>query len=323
MDLRALSLCLAMNLTLAACRSSDAPRAPSAAVPTTRDVRVGSITLRTVTVGARERPVRWVIHGGPGLDHTYLRPSLDRLGDDGRVVYVDLRGHGRSSAPPDAEGYVISDAADDLAALARSGAVGAAPVDVVAHDFGAAVALSLAARHPEVVRSLVLVAPLRDAQQVRAVGSRSREALGAEGWAAVRALTTPQGTLRDPAQVGELFRRLGVMWWHRPPSDAALRAMTRGMIYRPEADANFLQAAQRWRAQDLAPSVRAPTLVVSGDDDRTFLPAEGRELSELLPHGRFASVADAGHLPFAEQPERFAEALRGFWRSAAGASQRR
>lgn len=46
--------------------------------------------------------------------------------------------------------------------------------------------------------------------------------------------------------------------------------MARTMRYRPEADANFLAAAQRFRA--LASEVRAPTLVISGDDDHLFRP---------------------------------------------------
>lgn len=319
MKLRVVCLYLGLCLTTqSACRSNSAQTNLTAAVRT-RDVRVGSVTLHTVSVGVRARPVRWAIHGGPGLDHTYLRPGLDRFGNSGRVVYIDLRGHGRSSPPPDAEGYAINDAADDLATLARTGAVGTAPIDLIAHDFGAAVVLSLAARHPEIVRSLVLVAPLRDAQQVNSVGLRSRQVLGDQGWNAIRSLTTPQGTLRRASDVGTLFRRLGPMWWHRPPTDATIEAMTRTMIYRAEADANFLQAAQRWRAQSLTDRVRAPVLVVSGDDDKTFLPAESRTLAELLPHGSFVSIAEAGHLPFIERPERFSEAVERFWRSIGSA----
>ena len=37
-----------------------------------------------------------VLHGGPGLDHTHLRPWLDPLADEFRVLYVDERGQGQS-----------------------------------------------------------------------------------------------------------------------------------------------------------------------------------------------------------------------------------
>lgn len=307
MLLRRRQLLSTFALAAAACRRSGAPASPAAV---TRDVRLSSVTLHTVELPGPGRTARWVLHGGPGLDHTYLRPWLDPLAAAAPLVYIDLRGHGRSSSPPEAEGYALPDAAADLVELARSR--GEPSVDLVAHDFGAAVALTLAARHPEVVRRLVLVAPLRDGEQVRAVGRRSREVLGEAGWAEIRALSTPQGTLRDARSLPRLFRGLGRMWWHRPPSEATVQAMTRTMVYRAEADANFLAAAQRFDARALAPEVRAPTLVLSGDDDNTFRPEESRALAELLPHGRYVEVAAAGHLPFVEQPSSFVRAVNDF-----------
>lgn len=40
-----------------------------------------------------------VMHGGLGLDHTYLHPWLDPLGDTLQLVYYDHRGNGRSGRP--------------------------------------------------------------------------------------------------------------------------------------------------------------------------------------------------------------------------------
>ena len=45
----------------------------------------------------RERPTVVLLHGGPGsFDHSYLKPEFARLSDAAQVVYLDLRGHGRS-----------------------------------------------------------------------------------------------------------------------------------------------------------------------------------------------------------------------------------
>ena len=46
----------------------------------------------------RQRPTLLLVHGGPGVyDHTYFKPDFARLGDLAQVVYLDLRGHGRSA----------------------------------------------------------------------------------------------------------------------------------------------------------------------------------------------------------------------------------
>jgi proline iminopeptidase len=41
-----------------------------------------------------------VLHGGPGFDQGYLRPGLAPLSSEAQLVFVDLRGQGRSSRPP-------------------------------------------------------------------------------------------------------------------------------------------------------------------------------------------------------------------------------
>jgi pimeloyl-ACP methyl ester carboxylesterase len=109
-----------------------------------------------------------------------------------------------------------------------------------------------------------------------------------------------------------LFRRLGRMWWHAPPSENTLRQLSQHMIYRSEADAHFLIDGARWDGRPLAGQVRAPTLVVSGASDRTFPPAQSRQLAEMLPHGTFVEIPAAGHLPFVEQPDRFIAAVERF-----------
>lgn len=307
--------CLALASSVAACWSragAGTPGGATEAVGRPHRIRLPDVTLHTLEVGSTRGPVRLVVHGGPGLDHTYLRPWLDRLaGARARVVYVDLRGHGRSDPPADAHGYTISAASSDLATLIPQLGTGPA-VDVIGHDFGGAVALDLAARHPERVRRLVLIDPLRDAGQIRAIPAASREVLGETGWRRILDLSTPQGTLRDPRTVTELFRRLGGMWWYRPPADAVIQRMGRDLIYRGEADAGFLIDAAGWDARARAAEVRAPALVVSGAADRTFPPADSRALAEALPHGRYAEIPAAGHLPFIEQPDRLAATVEGF-----------
>jgi pimeloyl-ACP methyl ester carboxylesterase len=58
------------------------------------DVSGPSVVLRGDT--AVERPVLVAVHGGPGLDHTSVKSALAPLADDFQILYVDLRGHGRS-----------------------------------------------------------------------------------------------------------------------------------------------------------------------------------------------------------------------------------
>jgi proline iminopeptidase len=46
--------------------------------------------------GFRQKPTLIILHGGPGFNHTYLRPWLDPVSESAQLIYVDQRGCGRS-----------------------------------------------------------------------------------------------------------------------------------------------------------------------------------------------------------------------------------
>ena len=315
-----LALTVLAALSAESCRSRRRETSASVEIPAdvpTRPRResLGELSLNVVELGRPESPLLLVIHGGPGLDHTYLRPWLDPLADAFRVAYVDLRGHGRSDLPASADGYTIRAAAGDLAtAIDRWGH--GRPAHVLAHDFGCTIAMELAALHGDRVARMVLVGPYRDAGQYRDMPRRTEVVLGSTGYQRLVALSLPDGTLRDPETVGLLFRALRPMWFHGPVGDDVIARLARDVRYRGAADSHFLIDGARWNALLRAPMVRAPTLVLTGDDDRTFLPRESREIADVLPHGRFVTIPAAGHLPFVEQRGRFIEAVNAFLRPA-------
>ena len=96
-------------------------------------------------------PTILTMHGGLGLDHSYLR-AHDVLTDRYRVVYYDHRGNGRS---PAGEGTVdLARWQDDAAALLDQ--LGEQQAIIYGHSFGAWIALGFALRYPTRVRALVL-----------------------------------------------------------------------------------------------------------------------------------------------------------------------
>ena len=102
----------------------------------------------------RERPVVLALHGGPGFDHAYFKPSLSALTDVAQIVFLDQRGQGRSGRAP-VESCTTEQMADDAAALCHT--LGIKRPAVLGHSFGGFVALHLALRHPDVAGSLILI----------------------------------------------------------------------------------------------------------------------------------------------------------------------
>src|SRR5688572_2647570 len=58
-------------------------------------------------------PTLLLVHGGPGFDHSSFKPTFSQLRDVARVVYLDLRGHGRSDPVPSQQ-WTLAQWSDDI-----------------------------------------------------------------------------------------------------------------------------------------------------------------------------------------------------------------
>ena len=100
-----------------------------------------------------DKPVAFVIHGGPGSDHTGFRAPLRPLTEKLQVVYFDHRGSGRSARGDKAK-YTLDENVEDMEALRRH--LGVGPIVSIGTSYGGMVAMAHAARYPDSVSHLVL-----------------------------------------------------------------------------------------------------------------------------------------------------------------------
>lgn len=226
------------------------------------------------------------------------------VGASFRAIRYDQRGHGRSSSPP--AGYRNGDHAADLAGLIEHLAV--APAHLVTLSRGGGVALELALRKPELVRSLLLFGPfvpdvrlsdeLMESFRVlaRAVRARGVQAAIREHWFShplvARALTRPGARERMEAMVMTF------------PAGEYLTAA------RDEPD-------RAWKLPDRLGEIAVPTLVVCGDHEIPDFVAMADLLVERIPGSRLEIVPDCGHVVPVEQPGPTEAVALGFLRSLA------
>lgn len=238
-----------------------------------------------------------------GGDAATWGPALRHLGADGRhLKALDLPGHGARGAEP----FTVDGAVDTaLTACAEGsgdttwpgGSVRSVnttgPVDVVGSGLGALVALALAQRHPDRVRSLTLVGfpPAGGAEAARRPAD-ARAALERDG-AARFARNYVDSTLlsADPA--------------HRD----LLRDSMAGT--RPEVLIDSLRATLGWTGHTAPGPLGLPCLVLRGARDHRVPAAAAEALAERLG-GRGAVVPGAGHVAYLDEPEAFADALTAF-----------
>ena len=117
-----------------------------------------------------ERPIVFVLHGGPGADHSTMKPDFNPLAEVAQLVYYDHRGQGRSD-PDKSDNWHLDQWADDLRGLIDT--LGIETPIVLGLSFGGFVAQNYAVRHPDRLHKLILASTV-----ARMVPQRVFEASG-------------------------------------------------------------------------------------------------------------------------------------------------
>jgi epoxide hydrolase 4 len=137
--------------------------APSPATASSRDVwdRVrhgfadsGGVRIHYAEMGRRSGPLIVMIHGFPDFWYSW-RDQMAALSRRYHVVAIDQRGYNLSDQPRNVEDYDVALLASDVAAVIRT--VGKEKAVVVGHDWGGAVAWTVAMRYPEMTERLVIL----------------------------------------------------------------------------------------------------------------------------------------------------------------------
>jgi pimeloyl-ACP methyl ester carboxylesterase len=244
-----------------------------------------------------------LLHGFPQTSRSWRRvmPPLAEAGH--RVVAVDQRGYSPEARPEGVESYAMPALVGDVIGFADH--LGADRIDLVGHDWGAAVAWQVAARHAERVRSLTAVSvphPLAFADALRGDEDQQRRAayvgvlqqegvaeekLSADDWAALRRI---YGDAVDPADIehyvatlaepGALTSTLG---WYRAISGHHLKGIGRTTVPTLYVWSTEDAAIGRTAAEATGGHVEAPYRFVELEGVTHWIPDERPEqLAELV-----------------------------------------
>jgi 3-oxoadipate enol-lactonase len=207
------------------------------------------------------------------------------------VLLVDLRGHGRSGAPPGE--WTIADMALDVVRLLRH--LGVERAHMVGLSMGGMVAQQLALDYPYATASLVLADTVCGVPASGAAGvGEAMRYIETHPMAEVAKtrITTAFTDAVDPVMRGHLIETVALN-----DKDAYERAA--------RAAFGFSLCAR-------VAEIRAPALVVVGEGDRTFPLAWMEELATRIPGARLARIAGAGHIVNMERPQEFNRAVLEF-----------
>ena len=248
-----------------------------------------------------------VLVHGLATTRAIWRHAAPRLADTRRVVTLDVPGFG--AARPAGRGFALDAvAARVLDDLHDAGVAG--PYDLVGHSMGAAVALTLAARDPGAVRSLVLVSPAG----LRPLPFAAGAALGiaAEIYIPVRRRAAPLA--------GRAWGRRLLMAGGVEDGAALSPGVVRELVGNSRGARRIGPALTAVVCADLRDTLRelpVPVGALWGRADRVIPPGGVQTVLSMRPDAACEVIDGAGHISMVEQPAAFVEALHRVLRAIA------
>jgi pimeloyl-ACP methyl ester carboxylesterase len=262
-------------------------------------VEVDGLRLHVRDEGPRGAPALLLLHGFGASLHTW-EPWAQALRGDHRVIRIDLPGHGLTGPDPDGD---YSDARAHRLLLALLDRLGVERASLVGSSIGGRIAWSFAARHPQRVERLVLIAPDGFASPGRGYGQ-----VPAVPWA----MQLARWTLPRP------LLRWGLAPAYADPQAVltdALLERYHELVLAPGVRAAMAQRLAQTLIEDPVPLLRritAPTLLLWGELDALIPVANADDYLAALPDARKIVLPGIGHLPHEEDPAGSLPPVRAF-----------
>jgi len=259
-------------------------------------IRAGNRRIHYDLAGPGDGPTVCLLHSLSQDGGVWAEQLPALLGEGYRVLRLDMRGHGGSD--PTIGSCSMADLAEDVALALDF--LGIGQLHLIGLSIGGMIAQCFAIAHGQRLHSLMLSGT-----------SPERLAGGMAG------LWQPRFDAMDEAGSLEVLADSSMERW--VTDGFALRRPQRWQQLRETVAATSLEgyragaiAIENYDVAGELPSVKVPTLVLCGDDDKGTPPEGNRRIAALIPGARYVEVPNARHFPMVEYPEIFGGIMLGW-----------
>jgi proline iminopeptidase len=255
------------------------------------------------------------VHGGPGLPHNYLR-SLERLADEREVIFWDQLGCGNSKCRPNPRLWTMERSVAEMDAVVRG--LGLDRFHIFGNSWGGMLAQQYALDVPSGAVSLTISNSIASIPEFAHMVSRLKADLDPATQAAINrheaAGTTHAPEYQTAVRTWNETYLCRVRPWPKDLDDAfrKMGAEIFETMFGP-SDFHIVGTIRSWDVFARLPVITIPTLIIAGRYDECA-PEHMWEMHRRIPGSRFELFESSSHMPFIEEPAKFARVMREFLR---------
>jgi len=283
---------------------------------------VNGIRLHYVSVG--QGKLIMFVHGFPEFWAEWENQLIE-FGKDHQAVAPDMRGYNLSSKPDDVEAYHAKHLIKDLRALAEY--LGHQKFILVAHDWGGAVAWSAAMRCPECVEKLIIINSPHPAVFARELLNNPAQQEASQYMLLFRSQKAEQILSENNyGRLNDMVTQFGSKWemteevrlkyieaWSQPGAlTGGLNYYRVSPLYPPASPDDVAKIKSIADLPREMLSVKVPTLVIWGEQDRALLTGNLDGLEDYVADLTVKRIPEGSHWVSHEQPEQVNALIRDF-----------
>ena len=254
-----------------------------------------------------------ILHGGPGLDHSYFLPQFAELAKDYRLLFIDQRSNGRTEAP-DSTRMNLSFFIEDIESVRKEFALG--KLNLLGHSWGALIAMFYAVRYPENLNSMILMNPVSASSQGRDTANKLLQSRLTKQDSIDRAeIIKSEGfRSRTPDTMTKLFRIAFRPSFHNKTLVDSITLLFQPDYAKKSSMLRYMRGLLVYDIHQELSRIQCPTLILHGADDAIPL-LTSRELQKQISGSQLVVLSNCGHFPYIDAPQEFFKSVRSFMSS--------
>ncbi|RNB87138.1 alpha/beta fold hydrolase [Brevibacillus fluminis] len=244
----------------------------------------------------RQKPVCFVLHGGPGSNHTGYKPHLTPLSEHMQLVYIDNRGSGFSDEGPQST-YSLENNVEDVEALREY--LGLEKIVILGTSYGGIVAQSYGVKYPDRLQGLLLMVTtpsyrtIEKAKKILAEkGTEEQKIVGEKIFSGT--FTSEEEFVKGIQVMDPLY-----IYTYTAPSEEDKRtmedALKRSKHSYQALNEGFRTFMKTYDVIDQLPRIKVPTLIIAGRHDWITPVEESVEISKGIPDNEFIIFENSSH----------------------------
>ncbi len=269
---------------------------------------IAGMQLAPVKNDFQERPVLFMLHGGPGSDHLRFKQHSLELQDVAQLVFIDHRGCGRSKKTKLAD-YTLKNNVEDVEALRQH--LGLERICVLGTSYGGMVAQAYATRYPSKIDKLILVATspsyrfMEEAKNyLREHGNAKQLAISLHLW---------NGTFRSHRHVMKFFQLTDSLYSTTAKKNRKKTFSQSKTIWSYEAlNKGFSDTLRHFDLIAKLKKITCPTLILAGQNDWICSKEQSKTIAKHIPHSQLKIFKKCGHSVAVDAHQSYIRAIKRF-----------